>query len=170
MARTSLRDVAGLPDPQTTYNFDLFFDSIPGGAGVNSRGLAIRCMTTSIPGMQVDQITVPLHGVEVNYAGRQIYSKQFSATLHETRDNGIRAAIRGWVEYARNNRQNQGNHKAQYARTAEIVLYDDIPNETRRIKVFGCWPLSFDDLQLDGSQSTAAQYNVTFSFDYTQET
>lgn len=169
MARTSLRDVNGLPDPQLTYNFDLFFDSIPGGLGVNSRGLAIRCMSTSIPGMQVDQVTVALHGVETNYAGRQIYTKQFSAVLHETRDNGVRAAMRGWMEFARNNIQNAGNYKAQYARTAEIVLYDDIPNETRRIKVHGVWPMSFDDLQLDGSQSAAAQYNVTFSFDYTEE-
>lgn len=169
MARSSLRDVGGLPDPLLTYNFDLFFDSIPGGQGVDPRGLTIRCMTTVLPGMQIDQVTVPLHGVEVNYGGRQIYSKQFPATLHETRDNGVRAAIRGWVEYARNNRLNQGKFKNDYSRTAEIVVYDDIPNEIRRVKVFGVWPMSFDDLQLDGSQSAAASYNVTFSYDYTEE-
>lgn len=167
MARTSLRDVAGLPDPQLTYNFDLIFDSVPGGG--DARGLITRCMTTSIPGMQLDQVTVALHGVETNYRGRQIWTKQFTGTFHETRDQTVRSAFRNWVTFAQDNRQNQGNYKAQYARTAEIVLYDDIPNETRRIKVYGCWPMSFDDLQLDGSQSAAAQYNVTFSFDYTEE-
>jgi len=169
MTRTSFRDVAGLPDPLLTYNFDLFFDSIPGGAGLDSRGITIRCMTTALPGMQIDQVTVPLHGVEVNYAGRQIYTKQFTATLHETRDSGVRAAMRGWMEFARNNRNNSGNYKTNYARTAEMAVYDDIPNEIKRVKIFGCFPLSFDDLQMDGSTSTSAQYNVTFSFDYTEE-
>lgn len=167
MARTSLSDVAGLTDPQLTYNFDLVFDSIPGGG--DSRGLITRCMSTSIPGMQLDQVTVALHGVETNYRGRQIYTKQFNATFHETRDQLARIAFRNWIEFAQNNRQNKGNYKAQYSRTGEIVLYDDVPNETRRVKVFGCWPMSMDDLQLDGSQSTAAQYNITFSFDYTEE-
>lgn len=167
MARTSLRDVGNLSDPLMTYNFDLQFNGIEDFG--DARDITIRLMTTSLPGMQIDQVTVPLHGVEVNYAGRQIYSKQFTATLHETRDVKARDFLRKWTRACRNNLTNKGLLKERYAKNATMILYDDVPNVVSQTLIVGIWPLSFDDLQLDGSQSTAAQYNVTFSFDYTIE-
>lgn len=169
MARSSLRDAAGLPDPQFAYNFDLFFDDIPGGQGTDGRGLAIRCMSATLPGKQIEQVVVPLHGIEIPYGGRQIYNKTFSVVFHETRDSAIRNAIIGWINAYRNNQLNTGSSFSVISRTGEIVLYDDVPNETKRVRVFGCFPLNLDDLQLDGGQSAAVQYNVTFSYISTDE-
>jgi hypothetical protein len=168
MPRTSLSDLASLPDPLLTYNFDLFI------TGLSDFGLAmadwsIRCMTTALPGKQIDQVKVPLHGVEVNYMGRQVWSGTLQCTMHETRDNAVRTVMNSWMSLGRNNLQNSGNYKSTYARNAEIVLYDDIPTVVRTIKVVNLWPLSFDDLQLDGSQSTSAQYSCSFSYDWVEE-
>jgi hypothetical protein len=167
MARTSLQDVAGLPDPLLSYNFDLIFPSIPGGG--NSRSMTVKCMSTALPGMQLEQQTAALHGVEVNYAGRQIWTKTFQATFIETRDAGTRAAIRRWIEFARNNRFNSGNYKSQYAVDAVMQLYDDIPAVINTTKIVGCFPTQLDDVNMDGSQGTIVQVSVTFSYDWTEE-
>jgi hypothetical protein len=166
MARTSLQDVNGLPDPLLSYNFDLIFPSIPGGG--DTRSMTVKCMSTAIPGMQLEQQTVGLHGVEVNYAGRQIWTKSFQAVFVETRDGSTRRNLRNWVEFARNNRQNAGNYKAQYSVAALLQLYDDIPNIIETTKIIGCWPMQIDDVAMDGSQGTVVQVSCTFSFDWTE--
>ena len=168
MIRTSLQDVAGLPDPLLSYNFDLMFPRIPGATG-DVRGMTIKCMTTSLPGMQLEQVTASLHGVEVSFAGRQIYSKTFQATFYEARDCGSRQAIRQWIEYARNNRRNAGNYKSQYAVGAMMYLYDDIPNVINETKIVNCFPTAMDDLSMDGGQGQLVQLQCTFSYDWTEE-
>lgn len=165
--RTSFDDVNNLVDPLMLYNFDLIFPTIPGGG--NSRGMTVKCMSATLPGMQIDQVTVPLHGVEVNYGGRQIYTKTFTATFLETRDVTTRKAMREWMRFCRNNDTNKGNYKAQYAVDASMILYDDIPNVIQTSKIMGCFPISVDDLQLDGGQSAYAQYNITFSYDRVED-
>jgi hypothetical protein len=167
MARTSLQDVAGLPDPLLSYNFDLIFPSIPGGG--NSRGMTVKCMSTALPGMQIEQQTAALHGVEVNYAGRQIWQKTFQATFIETRDADTRKQIRRWIEFARNNRGNSGHYKADYSVDAIMLLYDDIPNVIQETKIVGCFPTQLDDVNMEGSQGTIVQVSVTFSYDWTEE-
>lgn len=167
MARTSLSDVSGLADPILSYNFDLMFPSIPGGG--DTRALTVKCMTTALPGMELEQVTSALHGVEVSHAGRQIYSKTFQATFYETRDGQTRGAIRRWIEFARNNGKNTGNFKRDYAIAAELLVYDDIPNIINTIKVFGLFPKQIDDQSFDGSNSNVITSSVTFSYDYTEE-
>ncbi len=167
MSRTSLTDVAGLPDPLLSYNFDLFFPAIPGGG--NSRGMTVKCMSTALPGMQLEQQTAALHGVEINYASRQIWQKTFQATFIETRDAQTRFAIRKWIEYARNNKQNRGNYKADYGVDAVMRLYDDIPNVINETKIVGCFPTQLDDVNMDGSQGSIVNVSVTFSYDWTEE-
>ena len=167
MARSSLQDVAGLPDPLLSYNFDLILNGMPGGG--DTRSMTIKCMTTALPGMQLEQQTAALHGVEVNYAGRQIWTKTFQATFIETRDAKTRFAIRKWIEFARDNKRNAGNYKSAYARDAIILLYDDIPAVISTTKVVGCFPTQLDDVSMDGSQGSIVQVSVTFSFDWTEE-
>ena len=167
MSRTSLSDISGLADPFMLYNFDLVLASAPGGG--SNRGLTIQCMTTALPGWQIEQVTSALHGVEVTHAGRQVYSKTFQATFLETRTMEVRSRLLAWMMVARNNAANSGSFKSTYAVPATILLYDDIPNVIRTIQVFGVFPTSVDDLSLDGSSSTAANTSVTFSYDYTEE-
>ena len=169
MARTSLNDIRGLVDPLQQWNFDLLIPSIPGNGASEYRNLTIKCMSTSLPGMQIDQVVVPLKGVEVNYAGRQVYTKTFTATFVETRDTGTRKAIRGWMVFARNNPQNKGNYKADYARDLEMLIYDDIPNISQQSFIRSAFPIAMDDTPLDGGNSAVVTYNVTFSYDLVED-
>ena len=167
VTRTSLSDVAGLADPILSYNFDLIFPSIPGGG--DSRSMTIKCMTSSLPGMELEQVTSGLHGVEVSHAGRQIWTKTFQATFYETRDGATRGSIRKWIEFARNNGKNSGQYKSAYAINAQMVVYDDIPNPINTATIFGLFPKQIDDQSFDGSNSNVISASVTFSYDYTEE-
>lgn len=163
MARTSYSDVRSLPDPLLSYNFDLIIPVVPGGG--DGKGLTIRCKSTSIPGTSVDDVTVSLHGIDLKYAGRQMWSHTLSVTYQETRDMLVRFALKSWIEFARNSRQNTGQYKANYATNADLVLYDDAGKTIRTIRIEGFFPQNMDDAALDGASSTAVEISVTFNYD-----
>ena len=163
MARTSLSDVDSLPDPLLSYNFDLVFPVIPGGG--NTRQTTIKCMSTQLPGMQLEQQTAGLHGVEVSYAGRQVYTKTFTATYIETRDATTRKDFKRWMRVARNNRTNRGSYKSQYATTPTLYLYDDLPQIVETNLIRGCFPIDVQDVEMDGGAGTIVQVTITFSYD-----
>jgi hypothetical protein len=167
MARTSLQDVRSLPDPLQQYNWDLIIPLMPGTP--NSRAFTIKAMTTSIPGAQLEKVEVPLHGVQLNFAGRPTFSRQLQVTLLETRDVGTRDMIRRWQRIARDMITNTGTFKEIYSTSMEMVLYDDIPTEVKRIKLIGCFPESLDDSQVDGNASQAVNISCTFNYDYIEE-
>ena len=77
--------------------------------------------------------------------------------------------LRRWQRIARDNTLNTGTYKDIYSTTIELVLYDDIPLEVKRIQLVGAWVETFDDSPLDRA-SGAVQTSVTFSYDYLVET
>jgi hypothetical protein len=166
MPRPSFDDATSLPDPFLTYNFNLVFGrGIPGGGDI--RTTSFKCQTTAIPGQQIDPVKVPYRGVEINYAGRAIWSGTFDATFLEVRDISTRTTFRRWMEIARDNNLNQGNFASIYKVDADLELYDDVPSLVKVIKVRGMFPLNMADLPLDGSSSQAGQLSITFSYDRT---
>lgn len=166
--RTSLQDTAGLPDPLLSYNFDLLFTRVPGNSGNAGRELTIKCQSSALPGLQLEQQTLGLHGVEVSYAGRQLWNKTFQAQFVETRDGNTRRAFKNWVEFARNNRRGTGTYKRDYAVDAIMRLYDDVPNAIETSKIVGTFPTQVDDLSMDGSQGNIVMVSVTFSYDWVE--
>lgn len=164
MPRPSLDDATSLPDPFLTYNFNLVFGrGIPGGGDI--RSTSFKAQSTSLPGIQIDPVTVPYRGTELQFAGRQLWSKTQEVTFLEVRDISTRTTFRNWLEFARNNNQNSGSYASQYKVDGLIELYDDIPNLVRTIRMVGMFPLNVGDMALDGSTSQAGQLQVTFSFD-----
>lgn len=163
MARTSLSDVRSLPDPLQGWNYDLIIPNIPGGG--DTRSLTIKCMTASIPGVSLDDVMVSLHGVEVKYAGREVFTHTMDVTYLETRDMGTRDALRNWMETARNVRNNTGGYKSEYATQANLQLYDDTGAVVRTIVMDGFFPQNLQDAALDGSNSTPVNVSVSFFYD-----
>lgn len=167
MARSSLQDIRALPDPLLSYNWDLFIPVVPSGS--DFRSLTIKCQNVSLPGVQVEDVPITLHGVTVKYAGREMFTNQFTATFIETRDMTTRDVIRGWIEFQRNVAANTGQYKVNYESTAVLALYDDKGNAVRNINIYGVFPQSLDDPSLDGSGSNPVTYTVTFNYDFHQE-
>lgn len=167
MARTSLQDLRSLPDALQAWNFDMVVPNIPGSG--DTRSLTIKCMSSSIPGFTLDPVLVGLHGAEIKYAGRQVFTHSLPITSVETRDMSTRDAIRNWMETARRNRDNTGNYKSVYATDVKIYLYDDTGAAVRTIMLYGCYPEGVDDSPLDGSNSAAVTFSWTLSYDYHED-
>jgi len=165
MARTHLQDIRSLPDPLLSYNFDLIIR--PKGGG-NGRPLTVKCQSTSIPGMQIESVTLSLKGAEAKYAGRRMYTKTLEASITETRDMSTYNAIQSWFDTIRNPVANTGSYKADYSSTVQLILYDDIPTAVKTFNLFGVYPETLSDAPLESSSSTIVSYNLTLSYDYFQ--
>lgn len=162
-ARTSYSDCRALPDPLLSYNFDLIIPVVPGGG--DGKGLTVRCKSTSLPGTSVDDVTVSIHGVDLKYAGKQLWTHTLQVQYQETRDMLVSTALKRWIEFARNTRQNTGSYKVNYETTADLVLYDDAVKVIRTIRLEGFFPQTMDDAALDGSSSTPVEISATFFYD-----
>lgn len=164
MARSSYADMSGLPDPVLSYNFDLLIPNLPGGG--NSKALTIKCQSTSLPGMSLEDVTVAAHGIELKYAGRPIYTHTLSATFWETRDMTTRDALMANMLLARNAKANTGDYKVNYSTLGFILLYDDTgSNVIRTTQLEGFYTQDLQEVALDGATSTALQMQATFFFD-----
>lgn len=160
--RTSLQDVLSLADPAMSYNFDFFLPNIPGSS--DTRDLTFKCMTTDLPGVAVDPVDVALHGVNVPYAGRKIYTHTINVTFLETADWMTREKFRRWNEFIKSWDSNSGNLAAAYKVDAQMVLYNDIPEVVRTTNLIGLYLETMAEVQLDGSQSGLITLQCTFKY------
>lgn len=162
--RTSLSDVLGLQDPAMSYNFDLFLPNIPGSS--DTRDLTFKCMTTDLPGVAVDPVDVALHGVQVPFAGRKIFTHTLNATFLETADWMTREKFRRWNEFIRSWQNNSGALAAAYKVNSQIVIYNDIPEVVRTTNLYGLYLESFAEVQMDGAQSGLITLQCVFKYTY----
>lgn len=167
MARSSIFDVRSVGDPAQSWNFDFFLPTIPGSP--DSRDLTYKCQTTDLPGMGLDVVDVALHGINIPYAGRAIYTHTINVTFLETRDWSTREKMRRWRETARSWINNSGAYYETYAVDAEIALYDDLPQVVRTVKLHGLWPETISEVSLDGSSSNLVLQTVTFRYAYPED-
>jgi len=160
--RTSLQDVLSLQDPALSYNFDLFLPNIPGSS--DTRDLTFKCMTTDLPGVAVDPVDVALHGVNVPYAGRKIYTHTLNATFLETADWMTREKFRRWNEFIRSWRNNSGALASAYKVDSQMVLYNDVPQVVRTTNLYGLYLETMAEVQLDGGASNLISLQCTFKY------
>jgi hypothetical protein len=160
--RTSLNDVLSLQDPAMSYNFDLFLPNIPGSS--DTRDLTIKCMTSDLPGVAVDPVDVALHGVQVPFAGRKIFTHTMNATFLESADWMTREKFRRWNEFMRSWKNNTGALAAAYKVDAQMVLYNDVPEVVRTTNLFGLYPETVAEVQLDGGASNLITLQITFKY------
>lgn len=167
MARSSLYDAQAVADPAQSWNFDLFLPSIPGSS--DTRALTWKCMSTGLPGFSFDKVPVPLHGTELIYAGRKIFSHTFQSVFMEASDWSTRSQFYAWSESTRSWINNSGTFASSYKVNAQIVVYNDLPQVSRTINVMGMWPETVADVALDGAQSNLISLDITWSYDYVQD-
>ena len=167
MGRSSLDNVHNLPDAAQSWNFDLFFPSIPGMT--STLPLTYKCKTTELPALNADPVQIDLHGVTKKEMGRAVYTHQIQCSFLETVDFATRDAFFNWRESARSWKKNTGSLSSAYKVNPQIYVYDFLPNVTRIIYPYGAWPETVDAVQMDGGQSEAVYLNVTLSFDWVDE-
>lgn len=117
-------------------------------------------MTTDLPGTQLEPAEVMLHGVQVPYAGRKLYTQSMNITFLETVDWSTSKKFVRWMEIARSWRLNTGTSSSVYFTTAQLVLYNDTPEVVRTIQINNFWPSNVQEIQMDGSSSQPVQLSI----------
>jgi hypothetical protein len=168
MGRTSLQDVSAIPDPALPWNYDLFLPAIPGSP--DTRQLTWRCMSTGLPGSEMDRVPVALHGIELIRRGRRNWSHTFNTTFLEAIDWNTRNAFFNWMENAQSWKLNTGSPSTVYMVNGQIALYTDQPQVAKTVQVMNMWPQAIADVALDGAQGGAhVSLEITWSYDWTEE-
>lgn len=164
MSRIGLKEVTGLVDPVSQYQFELIIPNVPGGG--DGRSIAVTCQTTSLPGKSLDDVTSTLHGIDLKFAGRPMYSHTLQAQFLVVRDMKTNQAIRDWMNYARSIKNTAGTYKTQYSTQATMLVYDAAQAVVRTITLYGFFPQTMDDQAVDGSSSAPVTLSTTFAYDY----
>ena len=165
--RSGLQEVTGILDVLQTWNWDVVIPNVPGSNG-DTRTLTYKCVSSAIPGSSVEQVKLENKGIQLNFAGRRLWTQTWDATFVESRDSSTRGMMIGWLEMMRSWENNSGSYKSQYAKTVELTLYDDLPQASREIQLINAFPLSMGDVTLDNAAGII-QYSVSFSYDFTKE-
>jgi hypothetical protein len=121
-----------------------------------------------MPGSQIEQTPVEIGARKFHFAGRRIYSGQWTATLIETSNARTRSDLLNWMNIARPYASGNGTYKSVYGVMAELRVYDAANRVAISQIIKGLFPLSIDDTPLEQS-SNAIQYTVQFSFDSVDE-
>ena len=166
MARTSLQNIMALPDAASTWNFALFFPTIPGS---NMTDLTFRVMSTSIPASKVEPMEIQLAGVKKVEAGRAMYDGTFQVTFLETVDYADYLALRKWRDYTRSWKRNSGTSFNQYAINLELDVFDNAGAVSQTFILVGAWLNDIADISLNGGESAAVNLQATFSFQYVDD-
>jgi hypothetical protein len=164
MSRTSYANILALPDSALTWNFDLFFPSIPGGG--NAQSMTYRCKTANLPGSKIEPVKIELHGAAKQEAGRAIYDHTFQATFMETVDYATLLAFRQWRDYMRSWKNNSGADSSGYKVNLEMDVYDNAGNVSKSYIIAGAFITEINEISYNGAESNAVEISLGFSFDY----
>jgi len=165
MARTSYDNIQNLPDAAQSWNFDLFFPTVPGTSGI-ARSMTYKCKTTALPSSSIEPVGIELHGMKKQEAGRATYQHTFNATIMETVDYSTYMAMRAWRDFQRSWKNNTGSNSAAYKVNLELDVYDNAGAISQTMILAGCFITEIADVQFDGASSTVIDLSLTFSFDY----
>lgn len=161
--RSSLANMISIGDPAFTYNYDLYFPSIPGSA--DTRDLTFKCQSTDLPGFGVEVADVMAHGIKLPYAGAATFTQTLSVTFTESITWSVRDKLRKWKDSMRNWRTNKGLLSSQYMVDPQLVLWDDTPNVVRTIQIYRLFLETFQEIQLDGGNgNTIVTAQATFRY------
>lgn len=164
MSGISMGAFESLPDVLGTFRFNLLM-TVPSFGNEATRDIALRCQQASIPGVQVEQMLVGLHGHERNFAGRTVYSKTMAVTFVETTGGATSRYLRAWKEAARGSNSGNGAYSNVYGTDAVLEVLDTSGAVALSYRIYTCWPTDIPEVQLDGSGSNPFLQPCTFSFD-----
>jgi hypothetical protein len=167
MPRNGLLQAISITDVLQSWSWGIIIPRIPGVG--DTRSLTSKCISTSIPSMQVEPVKVEMQGgIQLNFAGRRLWGQTFQCTFIESRDSSTRGDLLAWMNLMRNPLLGIGAYKSVYAVPIELALYDDAGLTARSIKLVNSFPTDVGESSLDQT-SGVVQYSVTFSYDFTEE-
>jgi hypothetical protein len=157
--------ITAIPDPLLSDNFSFSFPSIPVGKR-NPNGLLFQCKNTIKPGVTLGNIDIALFGHTVTYATNKTFSHEISTTYAENREMVIHQTVEEWIELIRGTQTQHGAPKEEHVRDGYLTVYNQAGAVVVVYRIINCWPSAIQDLNFDGTQSSALDTAITWRYDY----
>ncbi len=170
MPGITIEQVSALVDPLKGYQYRVIIAPLPAGLGAPVDIMSIRVTTATLPGSDIDPVETHLGGHTVRHAGRRRFSGTWTTTLVEGQDAQILKRLSSWQQMCYDQRTGKQAGKQNYQSRATIELYDDPGVVTFKRQLYGVWPQSVPDLSLDMNSSEAAIMDITWAFDFWDDT
>lgn len=168
MSGISLTAVEQMPDVLGTWRFELSISPAKSSSMDMTKAFKLRCQQVDFSGVQIEPVTVALHGHELQFRGRQQFAKTVSITFVETVDAAIIKALHKWKETVVGLKSGNGAYRSSYAAMGELKVLDVTGKPSTGQTIFYMWPSDIPNVQLDGTSSTAFMVQVTFTYDFVQ--
>ena len=141
----------------------------PGYAQVGGEieDLASLCTSTSIPAMQIGQVTVPFRGRQIKIAGDRTFADWSITVLNDTNFK-LRNAFERWQNGINNMTDNEGlTNPVDYQVDAFVDQLDRNGNTLKSYTLRGLFPTVVAAIPLDyETNDTIEDFEVTFQYQY----
>lgn len=166
MAGISLVAVESLPDVLGSWRYE--FTATPSATSDQTivQALKLRCQQVDYSGVTVETVPVPLHGHEIQFRGRQTFSKTISTTFIETVDGAVMNTMWNWKEMVVGTRSGNGAYRSAYSALGAIAIIDTSGKVAMSQQIFYMFPTEIANVSLDGSSSSPMTVTITWSYDF----
>ena len=141
----------------------------PGYAAVGGEtaDLAFLCTSTSIPGQNIANISVPFRGRVLQIAGDRTFNP-FSITVLNDTDFKIYRAMERWMNGINNMSDNEGiANPADYQVDGFVDQLDRNGSTLKSYTYRGLFPIALDSIALNyNTNDTIEEFGVTFQYQY----
>jgi hypothetical protein len=125
--------------------------------------VAYHVRSTSLPGITFDERTVEWPGLAFKYAGTLSYS-DWTVSFNIDEDGKLLQKFNKWQSMIGNTGNGKRGSIRDYMVDQEVHLLSYSGDTTTSYKMYGCWPKTVGDTQLDYSSNELANFEVTFSY------
>lgn len=156
---------ANLSSPARSYLWDVLFPMSFGGGSPTL--MQIRAQSTSLPSVEVGQITIPYRQTGgVAYHGKLKYSHSWEVTFVEGEDAAVFQEFVSGLSRVVDPATGLGLPDNQLKQPVILTLDSttDVPYQV--VQLIGCWVMKVDAIPLDFNDEKEIRIKTTLSFDY----
>lgn len=162
MARpVTFTEIDRMPDVLSTNRHKIVFPDVPGMSG---EPLTLRNTSVTLPTTSIAQIPVRYLGTQVSFKGGSTSEHVLGTEFYETSDGAVLNGLNSWMNVVHNKKTTGGGYKVEYARRAELHVFDTTGVATHIFSLLGVWPMSVSYPQF-GQDSGPFQVTAQFSVD-----
>lgn len=171
----SIQSVSGLSDVFLSDNYELVIPNLPSALGATlsnptsaSNELTIKNVTTSVPELQNQQVSVWIHRQKVKWAGRRDFGDSITTSFIETASTTVVNTLYAWSNLIVPLNTGIPNPKSTYiAPKLTVYMLNASNQQSLAFNLYNVWPSKITPSELgSSSEGSPVTFSVTWTYDW----
>ena len=159
----NIESLKSLGEPLKTFNYEVFIPSVPGGGDGNQ--LRFYVDQASIPAIGSEQVPVFAGGHELRYAGRGIYTHDWTIGIRAYENDEALSTLRNWHALQWNRVEGTQVPATEYKTSIFLHMLGGDGSIIHQWKILGAFIANIGEVPLSPDNSNVIIIPVTFGFD-----